>query len=138
MAVKVADNKKATPAAKSQNKAATTGDSRIARTEARKAKNRALNEAQAAANKAKVAELGLQPETREVSKTKMYKKGKKVEFKTITREKQLSPAELLRKHERESKKLVLEATRKRKQAEEAETLRKIAARFETASFVAVE
>lgn len=76
---------------------------RRARTEARKEKNRQKNDARYRANLAKVEELGLQPATRDVTRTVMKKKGKKVEFKTFTREKKLSPAELLRQHERSLK-----------------------------------
>jgi len=75
----------------------------IARTNARKAANVAKNQARYEKNLALVKELGLKPETREVTRTITYKKGKKELTKTITREKSLSPAELLRKHEREAK-----------------------------------
>ncbi len=92
----MADKKK--PAAKRpENPAA------IARTEARKAKNRAENQRRYEANRLKAEELGLAPATREKTITKVVKKGKKTFVNEITIVKSLSPAELLRKHAREMK-----------------------------------
>ena len=81
----------------------TENAAKIARTQARKAANVAKNQARYEANLAKVNELGLAPRSRDKTTTKMIKKGKKVEFKTFTREKKLSPAELLRNHAREER-----------------------------------
>lgn len=76
---------------------------RVQRTEARKEKNRAANEARHQANVAQLAELGIQPKKETRTVTRIVKVGGKTVVNTTTRERAVRPSKLLRAARRQGK-----------------------------------